>query len=52
MRVMRPKADGHTVHGLAMLLKDALILADEEVEVLIRARNGANLIAVIDEVPK
>ena len=42
--------DGLTVHGLAMRLKDALILADEEVKVLVRAGNGTDLVALIDEV--
>ena len=35
-----------------MRLQDALVLADEEVKVLVRAGNGTDLVAVIDEVPK
>ena len=39
-----------TIHCLTLFLADALILANEEVEVLIRAFDGADLVIVIDEI--
>jgi hypothetical protein len=41
---------GLTVHGFALFLVDAVILRDEEVEVMVRTGDGANLVFVGDEV--
>lgn len=40
----------HTIKGEALALIDALILVDEEVEVVVRLLNRANLILVVDEI--
>lgn len=39
-----------TVHRFALLLVDAVIFGDEEVELMVWAGDGADLVLVVDEV--
>lgn len=41
---------GLTVHGLALLLVDAVVLGDKEVELMVRTGDGADLVFLIDEI--
>ena len=44
------EGEGQTVEGLALFLTNAFVLADEEIEFMIRTRDGADLIAGIEKV--
>lgn len=41
---------GLTVHGFALFLVDAVVLGDEEVELVVRTGDGTDLVFVVDEV--
>ena len=44
------RCEGHTVEGFTLFLANAFVLADEEIELLIRTRDRADLIAGIEKV--